>query len=157
MRVEGCLGRFQRGTEQLWPFLVIPWPMISTQCVVMGNRSTGIDHRLLRDTFDGHVLFWQPRLIAIGKPREVWRWPVRIEVGKAAGNGALAAGNFFDGAVGFGFDMPMKRGKAIPGNGGLHRLAHDSAGDSVLPQMGPAQELVAPACSCCVCSPLFVL
>lgn len=54
---------------------------------VVANVTACVHHGLLSNAFDRLELLGQSSLIAIGKPREIWRRAIRVEVGKAASFG----------------------------------------------------------------------
>ena len=91
-----------------------------------------------------HELFQRLRLVEDPAEGEIAARPVGIDVGEAAGDGALAAGHALDRVLGDLGDLLMEVAEALPGHRRLEGRAENPARHGMLAVVRCADELVAP-------------
>src|ERR1700730_10759236 len=111
----------------------------------MRDRATGVDHRLLRDLLDRHILLRDAQFVAICEPGEVRRWTVGINVRESARYRTGPTCHFADRTMRLRLHMLAQLWEALPRGRGFHRLTHHAACDRVFAQVRTAQEFLAPA------------
>src|ERR1700722_18849336 len=111
----------------------------------MGNRAAGVDHRLLRDLLDRHILLRNAQFVAVCEPGEVGRWTVGINVRESARYRTGPTCHFADRTMCLRLHVLAELREALPCDRGFHRLTHNAARNHVFPQVRTAQELVSPA------------
>src|ERR1700731_13044 len=111
----------------------------------MRNRATGVDHRLLRDLLDRHILLRNAQFVAVCEPGEVRRWTVGINVRESARYRTGPTCHFADRTMRLRLHVLAELREALPCDRGFHRLTHNAARDRVFAQIRTAQELLTPA------------
>src|SRR3984957_21202589 len=111
----------------------------------MRDRATGVDHRLLRDLLDRHVLLGNAQFVAICEPGEVRRRTVGINVRESARSRTGPTRHFADRTMRLRLHVLAELREALPCDRGFHRLTHNAARDHVFAQVWTAQERLTPA------------
>src|SRR5262245_59290888 len=132
-RIEHALGGAQRLREQLRALLVVPRTVVATDGVVVRDGAAVPQERIRCRGLDRGPLLELGAGAARREDRVVGRRAVGIHVREAAGDDALTA-HALHGIASRGRHRLVERGEALPGDGGLERLA-----DHAEPHDGVAQ------------------
>src|ERR1700730_16646312 len=111
----------------------------------MRNRTTGVDHRLLRDLLDRHILLRNAQFVAVCEPCEVRRWTVGINVRESARYRTGPTCHFADRTMRLRLHVLAELREALPCDRCFHRLTYNAARDHVFAQVRTARELLSPA------------
>ena len=103
LRIQGCFGSLKGAGEQRWALAIVPPPMVAPDRMMVGDRAAICDYGINTGRLDGVPLRAQLAVPPGGVEGEVWRWPVRIDMGAAAGHLASPSDCLGDGALGRGF------------------------------------------------------
>src|SRR3984893_2995703 len=95
----------------------------------MRNRTTGVDHRLLRDLLDRHILLRNAQFVAVCEPCEVRRWTVGINVRESARYRTGPTCHFADRTMRLRLHVLAELREALPCDRGFHSLTHNAARD----------------------------
>src|SRR5512135_939366 len=118
--------------------------MVTSECVMVRNCPSRVDHCFRGSGFDRPELLNQLALFAERVPCEVWCWPIWIKMGKAHRTCACAAGYFADCAQRRFLNPGLELHVTLPGDAAFCRIAHHAACKRVFAQRRAAQELIAP-------------
>ncbi len=130
--------------EGLGALPVIPGPVIAPDSVMVSDRATLGDHYIGDGPLDLSPLLYLFPAPRGREHREVGSGAVRIDVGEAAEDPALAAALLAHRLLGRGDHALVEDGEALPGDSRLERLAQHAHGDEHVAQIGSAQEGVPP-------------
>src|SRR5262249_50340604 len=102
LRIKHLLRRLQRGSEERWPLLVVPRPMLAPNRVMMGDGAAGRDERVRGGLFD-LLPHWDKRAVASERVEgEIRRGSIGIDMGEATAHFARTAGDAPDRFLGRG-------------------------------------------------------
>src|SRR5581483_7200080 len=135
LRVELALGGPQRTGEQLRALAVVPGPMVAAYGMMMGDGAAGRDQGVARRSLDRLPLLEQRTVAAEPVEGEVGRGAIGIDMGEAAGDLALFAGRFHDGAFGRRLHLVMEVLEPVPGDRRLESVVDDAGGSEELPRI----------------------